>query len=173
MHHYQAGRLGIYGQMPLVCDYEHSNTRFLRSDIGRGVPWAGYTVRLQLTVRKFFCKLATCLRRIFAERLPELVAPYARRSARLSFIIRLVGLALGGQGGSRLTSRLGMAVSSSTLLRHMRRAPSPRCHAHPRPPRQRQPKYQRYRGFSGSMISPFERAVLMALFWSTWNSTAQ
>ncbi len=88
------------------------------------LPWAGYTVRLQLSVRKFYCKCATCVRRIFTERLPELVAPYARRSARLSFIIRLVGLALGGQGGARLTARLGMSVSSSTLLRHIRRAPS-------------------------------------------------
>lgn len=88
------------------------------------LPWAGYTVRLQLTVRKFFCKIATCVRRIFAERLPELVAPYARRSVRLSFIIRLVGLAVGGQGGARLTDRLGMAVSASTLLRHIRRAPT-------------------------------------------------
>jgi transposase len=101
------------------------------------LPWGGYTVRLQLTVRKFFCKLATCVRRIFAERLPELVAPYARRSARLSLIIRLVGLALGGQGGECLTARLGMAVSSSTLLRHIRRAPAPSnssIHA-PKPPR--------------------------------------
>ena len=88
------------------------------------LPWAGYRVRLQLTIRKFFCKLPDCVRRIFTERLPELVAPYARRSARLSFIIRLVGLALGGQGGARLTARLGMSVSSSTLLRHIRRAPS-------------------------------------------------
>jgi len=78
---------------------------------------------VQLTVRKFFCKIASCVRRIFAERLPELVAPYARRSARLSLVIRLVGLALGGQGGARLTNRLGMAVSPSTLLRHIRRAP--------------------------------------------------
>ncbi|MDQ6645037.1 MAG: ISL3 family transposase [Chloroflexota bacterium] len=88
------------------------------------LPWAGYTVRLQLSVRKFHCKCANCLRRIFTERLPELVAPYARRSARLSLIIRVIGLALGGQGGARLTARLGMSVSSSTLLRHIRRAPS-------------------------------------------------
>lgn len=82
-------------------------------------------VRLQLTARKFFCKRSACVRRIFTERLPEFAAPYARRSARLSLIVRLVGLALGGQGGARIMTRLGMAVSSSTLLRHIRRTPFP------------------------------------------------
>lgn len=89
------------------------------------LPWAGYMVRLQLTIRKFFCKRSTCVRRIFTERLPDLVASYARRTARLAQILTLVGLALGGQGGSRLVARLGVAVSSSTVLRHLRRATVP------------------------------------------------
>ena len=34
------------------------------------LPWAHYRVRLQLSVRKFFCDNASCSRRIFTERLP-------------------------------------------------------------------------------------------------------
>jgi len=86
------------------------------------LPWAGYNVHLHLTVRKFFCKCNACARRIFTERLPELVAPYARRSARLAQIVSLVAFALGGQAGARLIDHLGMPVSASTLLRCIRRA---------------------------------------------------
>ncbi len=89
------------------------------------LPWAGCTVRVLLVVRKFFCQVATCTRRIFTERLPGLVAPYARRTLRLSHILGVVGLALGGEAGTRLVTRLGMAVSPRTLLRHLRRIPVP------------------------------------------------
>jgi len=87
------------------------------------LPWAGYTIIMQLVVRRFFCKLATCSRRIFTERLPQLIAPYARRPTRLAQIISLVAFALGGQAGARLIGRLGMPVSAATLVRLIRRTP--------------------------------------------------
>ena len=87
------------------------------------LPWAGAAVRLTLRVRKFFCTLAACPRRVFTERLPDLAAPYARKTARLADILRLVGFALGGEAGARLVARLGMAASPRTLLRLLRRTP--------------------------------------------------
>ena len=39
------------------------------------LPWAGWTVRLELGVRKLFCDNPDCGRRIFTERLPGVVAP--------------------------------------------------------------------------------------------------
>jgi hypothetical protein len=39
--------------------------------------WGMRVVRLHLMVRKFICRYRNCARRIFTERLPELVAPYA------------------------------------------------------------------------------------------------
>jgi len=47
------------------------------------LPWGSLAVRIQLTVRKFVCRNATCVRRIFTERLPALVAVYARNTCRL------------------------------------------------------------------------------------------
>src|SRR6476620_5025050 len=47
------------------------------------LPWADIPVRLQLHVRKFFCSNPACSRRIFTERFPSLVAPSARRTARM------------------------------------------------------------------------------------------
>src|SRR5215211_4960331 len=48
------------------------------------LPWGRQTVWLQLRVRKLFCRQPTCSRRIFTERLPAVVAPYARRTRRLT-----------------------------------------------------------------------------------------
>jgi transposase len=87
------------------------------------LPWGSFIVRLRLCIRKFFCRFANCPRQIFAERVPELVAPFARRTVRQSEIIRLVGLAVGSRAGSRLTKRLQMMVSPSTMLRLLRQTP--------------------------------------------------
>jgi transposase len=87
------------------------------------LPWGVRPVRLQLTVRKFACRNLCCWRRIFTERMPELVAPYARKTQRLIAALQAIGLALGGQAGARLTYRLGVPASRDTLLRLVRRLP--------------------------------------------------
>jgi transposase len=85
-------------------------------------PWQGVPVELRLRSRRFFCDTLDCARRVSTERLPELVAPYARRTLRLAEALELVGLALGGEGGARLAAPLGMATSPDTLLGLIRRA---------------------------------------------------
>jgi transposase len=95
------------------------------------LPWSGATVRLRLHTRRFFCSSLTCSRRIFTERLPATTTPYARRTLRLNEALQLIGLALGGEAGARLASRLGMTVSGDTLLRRIRQVtaadpPAPR-----------------------------------------------
>src|SRR3954454_6075548 len=113
-----------------VCGQETArlHSRYLRTLTD--LPWGGRSVRLSLRVRRFRCKDAECPKRIFAERLPSVVEPYARKTVRLHEILRLVGFALGGQGGARLLRRLGMKAGSSTLLRYVRGSPEV---AHPLP----------------------------------------
>lgn len=94
------------------------------------LPWGGRSVCLSLRVRRFRCSEPDCPRRIFTERLPSLVEPYARKTTRLHEVLRLVGFALGGEAGARLVNRLGMPASPSTLLRCVRGAMIP---AHPSP----------------------------------------
>jgi transposase len=72
-----------------------------------------------------FCDNARCERRIFAERLPGVAAPWARRTARLTDRLAALGLALGGAAGARLGRKLGLAAGRNTLLRSVRRAPVP------------------------------------------------
>jgi transposase len=58
------------------------------------LPWGTRAVHLQLTVRKFLCRNPTCARRIFTERLPNLVAAYGRQTHRLATALRAIGLEL-------------------------------------------------------------------------------
>jgi transposase len=81
--------------------------------------------RLQVEVRRFFCTNAGCRRRIFAERLPALAAAHGRTTVRLDKAHCHLGLALGGEAGSRLAARLAMPTSADTLLRRVRRAALP------------------------------------------------
>ena len=99
----------------------HSHYTRMLADL----PWSGYRVTWQLRVRKLFCPNRQCPRRIFTERLPGLVVPWARRTLRLTARLLAIGLALGGAAGVRLSQSLGLLVSRNTLLRVIRRAPCP------------------------------------------------
>ena len=119
--------------LPVTCPACEKQTSRLHSHYGRAVadlPWGGRRVRLALNVRKFRCPHKECSRRVFTERLPDLVAPYARKTTRLHEVLELVGFALGGKAGARLIGRLGMEASPTTLLRYIRGAP---IASHPAP----------------------------------------
>ena len=84
------------------------------------LPWQGILVSVRLHVRRFFCNKTSCERAIFAERLPGVVAHYARRTERLDGLFTHVSFALGGEAGARLLRELGVVVSGDTLLAHIR-----------------------------------------------------
>lgn len=86
---------------------------------------AQYRLTLQVKVRKFFCLNSTCLRRIFTERLPEVAAPWARKTMRLVQQLQQISLALGGAAGSQLVKQLGYRASGSSLLNYLKRLPLP------------------------------------------------
>ena len=94
------------------------HSRYVRTI--RDLPWQGIDVRLRLSTRRFFCVNPNCERVIFTERLPALVAPFARRTKRLADALYLIGYALGGEAGAQLAVSLGMTVSPDTLLRQVR-----------------------------------------------------
>ena len=65
------------------------------------------------------------MRQIFTERLPTVVAPYVRRTARLTDVFTLIGFALGGEAGKRLVAGMGLTASPDTLLRLIRTQEEP------------------------------------------------
>jgi transposase len=89
------------------------------------LPWAGRSVVLHVQVRRFFCRNRRCPRAIFAEPLPQLVTPRARRTLAQHRLLLDLACALGGQAGARLATRHGLPTSRATLLRLIGRAPLP------------------------------------------------
>jgi len=89
------------------------------------LPWAGMLVQLRLHVQKFFCSARDCIRTIFTERLPQVLAPRARRTRRLATAQQRIGLALGGAAGERLADALAYPAGTDTLLDAVRQAPIP------------------------------------------------
>ena len=91
----------------------------------RDAPCAGRRVQLLLTVRKFTCRNPYCERKVFTERLPDFVEPWARTTLRFCQQITSIGLATCGKGGKKLAARLGMQTSRNTILRRIMELPDP------------------------------------------------
>lgn len=93
------------------------------------LPWQGRAVTITLHVRRLRCSNERCRRRIFAENVGDVTWRYCRRTRRLGDVHRSIGMALGGEAGMRLVTRLGMPVSADTILRIARTQPSENCEA--------------------------------------------
>lgn len=112
----------------MACPECHQSSDRIHSSYQRTVadlPCAGRNVILALTVRKFICRTLTCSCKIFTERLPGLVQSYARMTTRLTALVQTLGFVAGGQMGTRLADREGIATTPSTLLRHLMQLPTP------------------------------------------------
>ena len=97
----------------------------------RDLPLIGYAVGLVLHVRRFRCLNPACPAVTFAERLTGVLAPSAQRTTRLTSALHDLGLALGGEAGSRQSQRSSMPASPATILRLVHRTspvmrPTPR-----------------------------------------------
>ena len=89
----------------------------------REAPCAGRRVQLVLTMRKFYCRNPYCARKVFTERLPAFVEPWARTTIRYDEQITAIGLATCGKGGTRLAARLGIHTTRQTILRRIMALP--------------------------------------------------
>src|ERR1022692_4267307 len=105
------------------CPAERRHSQYTR--VVADLPCAGFRIQLILHVRRFFCDTASCMRRIFTERLPAFVLPWARLTVRLCEALQSVGLATCGELGTRLAERLAMHTSPTTILRRLMILPTP------------------------------------------------
>jgi transposase len=77
---------------------------------------------IKLTVTRLKCMNPQCLRRTFAGIVPDVTDHLARRTSRVTEIVRLLGHSTGGRPAERLLACFGMAVSDDTVLRHLKLA---------------------------------------------------
>ena len=111
-----------------TCPQCHSSPGRVHSRYTRqimDVPLATILVTIRLVTRRFFCDHTSCARRIFTERLPTMVTPYARRTCRLRQQHSAVGLALGGRAAAQLTEALHVPLGRDGLLADIRAVPLP------------------------------------------------
>ena len=85
------------------------------------LPWHDVPIRLDLHARKFRCRNELCPRQVFCERLPQVIAPFARRTLRLARAVELLAFALGARSAARTAAGLGFGVGKDVCLRAMRR----------------------------------------------------
>ncbi|MFE5708921.1 hypothetical protein [Rhodococcus koreensis] len=79
----------------------HSRYRRQLSDTAIG----GHPVTIDLRVRRFFCDATDCAAKTFAEQIPGLTQPWARRTPVLGAVISAIGLAVAGRGPPRIAAR--------------------------------------------------------------------
>ena len=91
----------------------------------KDLPAVGAIVSLQIRVSRWRCLAAACAVRFFADRLPGVAEIHGRRTCRADVVARLIGYALGGRAGERLTTRIGLPVSNDTLLRRVKKVARP------------------------------------------------
>ena len=126
---------GLYGKRARVDDGGDSGTALCMPRLWLGptsrhswyrrmlqdIPIQGAHTTLVLRTCRWRCRLPGCRRLVFAERMPELAARYARRSHDLSLLVRLFGHQVDGRRSVRLLQRLGISLSGTTILRQVMR----------------------------------------------------
>src|SRR2546429_1904988 len=106
-----------------LCSQRSSSIQSHYRRVLRDAPCAGRRVQLFLTMRKFYCRNALCERKVFTERLPAFVEPWARMTIRHCQQLTDIGLATCGKGGTRLAARLGIQTTRQTILRRIMNLP--------------------------------------------------
>jgi transposase len=91
----------------------------------KDLPIVQFTLTIVLSVSKFFCLNDACPQRIFTERLPEVVAPWARRTLRYANHLTAMAIALDGAAGARLSEQMGYDHSRNSMLRVIEAVPLP------------------------------------------------
>ena len=115
-------------QLTATCPYCSSLSARVHSHYTRtlvDLPCQERAVVLRVQVRRFFCLTTECAHKTFAEQFPALAPAYARRTHRQLQRLCQMAFALGGRPGARLLKEQAMPTSFSTVLRLMRRSPTP------------------------------------------------
>lgn len=107
------------------CQHDSSRIHSTYTRSPQALPSSGRPVRLLLRVRRFRCSNPRCRRKTFAESFPHLVDPLAQRTCSVRDLLRVMGEAMGGEAGARLSEKLALKCSPTTVLRLVRQSPLP------------------------------------------------
>lgn len=81
------------------------------------LPCIGEGVYLELAVRRFRCLNPECPKKTFAERFPDWLPTYARRTTRLTEVLREVSFEMSAESGRHILRWFKIDISGDTLIR--------------------------------------------------------
>lgn len=106
-----------------ICPYCHQRSDQRHSSYRRkpqALPCANRRIRLVLIVQRYFCKNPSCEHKTFAERIPNTVQFYARRTNWLTELLQLLAFEMSAEAVARVAQQLKVEVSPDTILRLVR-----------------------------------------------------
>jgi transposase len=127
----------------------------------RDLAWGQRSIHLLVHTHKWRCRVASCLQRVFAERMDPLAYHSARMTTRLRSFFTTLTVATSGEAASRLAGTWHMPVAPSTLLASVMRLP-PVDHAPPEEIGLDEFTYRRWRVF-GTIIIDLQRHCILDL----------
>lgn len=114
----------VQGACP-KCDQESSqlHSTYLRYPLD--LPWAEWPVRLHLRAKRFFCRNQKCPKKTFAERFPDFLARYARRTDRVRQKQQRLGVNVCARTAEKLLKLDQVGISDTTVNRLLLDLPEP------------------------------------------------
>ena len=94
------------------------------------LPWSSWPVQLIIQVRRFFCDIPECDRRIFLEPFPKALGRHARHTQRTRDLLSELSHCSSAQLAARVAWVLGFVTSPDSLLRLQRQEQFPRFSPH-------------------------------------------
>ena len=88
------------------------------------LPCGDTSIRLVLSVQRYLCQNPNCSHRTFAERIPNIVDFYARRTILLDVLLNGIAFEVSAEAAARIGEKLKIAVSADSILRLIRKTDS-------------------------------------------------
>ncbi len=87
----------------------------------QALPCADAAIQLVLSVQRYFCENPSCTHGTFAERIPETVEFYSRRTIDLEALLKIIAFETSAETVGRICQRLKVSVSPDSVLRLIRK----------------------------------------------------
>jgi len=102
-----------------TCPYCQTPSHKRHSSYNRkaqALPCSDTPVQLVLSVQRYVCQDPDCVRKTFAERIPDTASFYARRTTYLETVLKCIAFEMSAEAASRVCERFNVQISADALI---------------------------------------------------------